>query len=59
MLSFASSSNRTFMELKWKERADARTPTACSNRTFMELKYLKQRKAEQNRLRVLIVPLWN
>ena len=31
-------SNRTFMELKWKEEEHTRR-TASSNRTFMELKW--------------------
>ena len=34
-----SSSNRTFMELKFKSRIDLQDSMGGSNRTFMELKY--------------------
>ena len=51
-------SNCTFMELKWVQRFEALVGDYCSNCTFMELKSgTSGMKAE--RLRVLIVPLWN
>ena len=33
-----TSSNRTFMELKYRRYCTLQSPYLCSNRTFMELK---------------------
>ena len=35
-----ASSNRTFMELKWRQRALPMYSLTGSNRTFMELKFV-------------------
>ena len=39
-----ASSNRTFMELKYKKAFDNYVKDGCSNRTFMELKWSRQLK---------------
>ena len=53
-----SSSNRTFMELKWSRRPLPAAQSFSSNRTFMELKFIKQSSCKK-RCCVLIAPLWN
>ena len=52
------SSNRTFMELKYRRKEEAEADNVGSNRTFMELKSTKQCIGKGAR-KVLIVPLWN
>ena len=52
------SSNRTFMELKYREIKTNRTEYASSNRTFMELKYNFYPYWVRQGY-VLIAPLWN
>ena len=53
-----SSSNCTFMELKFYNSSDSVNPLKCSNCTFMELKSSKSSNLLRSRT-VLIVPLWN
>ena len=52
------SSNRTFMELKFRDEVDNYKRLQGSNRTFMELKFAKN-LAFFRWFLVLIVPLWN
>ena len=52
------SSNRTFMELKLRNKGFQCHMNRCSNRTFMELKYQQDNKNAWKHT-VLIVPLWN
>ena len=56
---FPDSSNRTFMELKWRTRRRYLLPVPySSNRTFMELKSGHDDTSVVH-LDVLIAPLWN
>ena len=50
--------NRTFMELKFRNRAKHKTSLRRFNRTFMELKSQVNLSWDGAEL-VLIVPLWN
>ena len=58
LLSLISSSNRTFMELKFLFMLFVTSAKLRSNRTFMELKW-EERHITFELMRVLIVPLWN
>ena len=51
-------SNRTFMELKYKEDRSQKAAKSGSNRTFMELKY-RSAGGRGGGVKVLIAPLWN
>ena len=53
-----SSSNRTFMELKFEQKTFCKLIDVRSNRTFMELKFVKLIELVLSSI-VLIVPLWN